>query len=337
MGTIEEAAKRLDQLRRAGVHVPQGVDVPTPQAITAPADPAPDQATLQAADASPASIVIDPPANHASANDPVVAITINMPGEPGVAVEPGENWQGEGRSRVVNADLSAMVRASLLTPGAPRSRLEEEFRLIKRPILENIRGMLPMRPLRANLIMVTSAVAGEGKTQSAINLAVSIAMELDRTVLLVEADVLRPSLLSRMGISASKGLLDLLAGDVTDLADVLLRTNIPKLSLLPAGAARTSSTELLASAAMESLLDDLAGRYSDRVIIFDTPPLISTTESRALASHMGQVLMVVEAYATPLHIIKQAYATVESHPLVMSMLNKYSGPRSNDLYGYYAP
>ena len=320
MGTIEEAAKRLEQLRRAGVVSP------AVEAQAAPAMAAP-QAELPQPD------------EHAS-GDIIIRLPTLEP-EPEHTPAPDE-WadagqNGERRSRAVNVDLLGMQRRSLLVPGAPRSQLEEEFRLIKRPLLENIRSVAAIRPKRANLIMITSAVPGEGKTQSAINLAVSMAMEMDRTVLLVEADVLRPSLLERMGISAPKGLMDLLAGEVEDLSDVLLRTNIPKLSVLPAGGARSSATEMLASSAMENLLDDLAGRYSDRVIIFDTPPLLSTTESRVLATHMGQVVMVVEAYATPLSVIKQAYAAVETHPVVLSVLNKYSGPRSGEGYGYYAP
>jgi protein-tyrosine kinase len=162
-------------------------------------------------------------------------------------------------------------------------------------------------------------------------------MELDHTVLLVEADVLRPSALSRLGVTAAKGLLDKLESPSMDLASVLLRTNIPKLTLLPAGTASSRSTELLASDAMDSLLEELASKYADRIVIFDTPPLLSTTESRVLASHMGQVVMVMEASKTPINTVKQAFAAVESHPVVLSMLNKYRGPKGSNAYGYYAP
>ena len=243
----------------------------------------------------------------------------------------------ERKSRLVELDLMKMARCGLLVPGHPRSQLEEEFRIIKRPLLENVRGQTASRPKRANIIMVTSALPGEGKTQTAINLAVSIAMELDHTVLLVEADVIRPSALERMGIPASKGLLDMLMHPETDLSEVLLKTNIPKLTLLPAGTSSSRSTELLASGAMDKLLEELATTYPDRVIIFDTPPLLPSTESRVLATSMGQVLMVVEAGKTALNTVKQAFATVQECPVVMSMLNKYTGPKGNRAYGYYAP
>ena len=316
MNTIEQAARRLEQLRRAGVDVQ---------------DPAP-----APADASP------PPSATVAAAEPVAEAVAARQGHETASPPAPSSYAASAsaedrRSRDVTVDLLRMQRAGLLVPGQPRSQLEEEFRIVKRPLLENVRGQGAMRPDRANLIMVTSALAGEGKTQTAINLATSIAMELDHTVLLVEADVLRPSALERLGVQASKGLLDLLEFPQTQLSDVLLRTNIPKLTLLPAGTASSRSTELLASGAMNSLLNELASKYSDRIIIFDTPPLQSTTESRVLATHMGQVVMVIEANKTPINIIKQAFATVENHPVVMSMLNKYRGPKGSTAYGYYAP
>jgi len=311
MSTIERAAKRLEELRRAGVDI---------AAITPEEKPAPpaedlgDVVTIRIP-----QLAAQEPANTAP----------TTPAEPSAALD--------RRSREVDLDLRKMSRSNLLVPGEPRSQLEEEFRIIKRPLLENVRGQTAVRPHRANLIMVTSAIPGEGKTQTAINLATSIAMELDHTVLLVEADVLRPSVLERVGVASQKGLLDLLSNKSLDLSDVLLKTNIPKLTLLPAGTASSRSTELLASTAMDELLEELASKYADRVIIFDTPPLLSTTESRVLAAHMGQVVMVVESGKTPTSSVQQAFATVESHPVVLSMLNKYRGPKGKNTYGYYAP
>ena len=323
MNTIEQAARRLEQLRRAGVDIPDDV---APAASGSPAGAAP----ASAEDAAPGS-----PMRTAGVGVGVGAHAAS--GRTGVSAAPAAQTLDDRRSREVTVDLTRMRRAGLLVPGQPRSQLEEEFRIIKRPLLENLRNQTGMRPERANLIMVTSAVPGEGKTQTALNLAVSIAMELDHTVLLVEADVLRPSALERLGVTASKGLLDLLAHPETELADVLLRTSIPKLTLLPAGTASSRSTELLASDAMDTLLTELASKYADRVVIFDTPPLLSTTESRVMAAHTGQVVMVIEANRTPINTVKQAFAAVESHPVVLSMLNKYQGPKGNNAYGYYAP
>ncbi len=310
MSTIERAAKRLEELRRAGVDI---ASITPEEKPTVPVEEMGDVVTIRI----PQHAVEAPIHAHAAEAEPSAAL--------------------DRRSREVELDLRKMSRANLLVPGEPRSQLEEEFRIIKRPLLENVRGQTAVRPHRANLIMVTSAIPGEGKTQTAINLATSIAMELDHTVLLVEADVLRPSVLERVGVSSQKGLLDLLSNKSLDLSDVLLKTNIPKLTLLPAGTASSRSTELLASTAMDDLLEELASKYADRVIIFDTPPLLSTTESRVLAAHMGQVVMVVESGKTPISSVQQAFATVESHPVVLSMLNKYRGPKGKNTYGYYAP
>ncbi len=323
MNTIEQAAKRLEQLRRAGVPLLQEEPAAPPSEIAL--SPGAEDSSAVAADT-------DPQRAAPTQADPATQVATSP-----AAAAPETSSQGERRSREVTLDLLRMQRAGLLVPGQPRSQLEEEFRIIKRPLLENVRHEGPMRPNRANLIMVTSAVAGEGKTQTSLNLAISIAMELDHTVLLVEADVLRPSALARVGVQASHGLLDLLETPQTQLPDVLLRTNIPKLTLLPAGTASSRSTELLASDAMDNLLSELASKYPDRIIIFDTPPLLSTTESRVLASHMGQVVLVTEANNTPVSLVKQAYATVENHPVVLGLLNKYRGPKGSTAYGYYAP
>lgn len=136
-----------------------------------------------------------------------------------------------------------------------------------------------------NLIMITSALPGEGKTFTAINLAISIAMELDNTVMLVDADVSRPSVLNMLGLQPAPGLLDVVVKNSVDISGVLLRTNIEKLSILPSGTAQARATELLASDAMIRLLDDMSGRYSDRIIIFDSPPPADYGISRTSYPH----------------------------------------------------
>jgi len=220
-------------------------------------------------------------------------------------------------------------------PSQARSKLAEQMRIIKRPLLANANGDSGQTIPRGNLIQVVSAMPEEGKTFFAINLAMSIAMEVDHHVLLVDADVLRPSVLRRLGVEPAPGLLDVLQSKDLPLSDVLLRTNVEKLSILPAGAANQKSTELLASAAMSTLLDELAAKYSDRIIVFDAPPLIPTTESRVLASHVGQVVMVVEAEKTTHSVVAQAYAAVAQCPVVLSVLNKCQNKGAGDAYGYY--
>ncbi len=310
---IEQAAKRIEQLRQTGIDV------------SAPVPPAP--AT---------SAHIEPASSAApAASEPV--LTLQAQNHVGRAEAHLESEPSK-RSRTVEIQLDRLARQGYLVPAQERSQIEEEFRIIKRPLLKNAAGEGAQRIERSNLIMVTSSVPGEGKTFTSINLAISLAMELDHTVLLVDADVVRPSVLPRLGLPNSRGLLDVLIDPELDLSEVMLKTNIDKLSLLPAGvgSGATNTTELLASSSMESLLNDLAEKYADRIIVFDAPPLIPSTEPRVLATKMGQVVMVVEADRTPSSDISQAYATLESCPVVLSVLNKSKVVRQKLSYGYYA-
>lgn len=236
------------------------------------------------------------------------------------------------RSREVELDLERLAEAGFITSDSKGNLTAEEFRILKRPLLANIAGSAA--PIRnANLVMVTSSLPDEGKTFTAINLAMSIARELDRTVLLVDADVARPSLPRVLGIPERKGLLDVLQDKSLQLSDVLLRTNIEKLTLLTAGTPDSHATELLASEAMGRLLVDIGRRYSDRVVIFDSPPLLPTTEARALATRMGQIVFVVRAEETPQNAIKEALTTIESCPVKLLVLNQ-ARSFENVAYGY---
>lgn len=321
MNTIEQAAKRMEQLRRAGIDVPWGAaGVEAGPATGTPATPA--AATAPAPTAHPAAEAApQPTASRAAQTGHHASETADAP---------------QRRSKSVALNLDRLAQNGYLVPGRERSQIEEEYRIIKRPLLKNATGESAAPIERANLIMVTSALPGEGKTYTAINLAISMAMELDHTVLLVDADVVRPSVLSRLGLPPAKGLMDVLTTPNTDLSEVLLKTNIPKLTLLPAGTANFNSTELLASGAMEQLLDELAQTYQDRIVIFDAPPLLPSTESRVLATHLGQVVVVVEADRTPKASVAQAFATLDACPVVMSVLNKSRSKKANSAYGYYA-
>ena len=330
MNTIEQAAKRLAELKRAGFDVP-APDVPGAAAVPAPDTPAP----------APKAEVAAPAVVPAAPAESVVASTAPAVTRPASSVVPAarsavvETLNSAGRrSREVSLDLARLEREGYLVPAQARSQLAEQMRIIKRPLLANARGESAQALSRPNLIQVVSAMPGEGKTFFAINLAMSIAMEVDLSVLLVDADVLRPSVLARCGIEPARGLMDVLQSPSIELHDVMLRTNVARLSILPAGTANSQSTELLASGAMEALLDELAAKFSDRIVVFDAPPLIPTTESRVLASRVGQVVMVVEAGKTTHAQVSQAYAAVEQCPVVLSVLNRARG-KSGEAYGYY--
>jgi exopolysaccharide/PEP-CTERM locus tyrosine autokinase len=303
MSLIEQAAQRLEQLRQAGVDIPS-------QSAEREAEPRVEEQL--------------PPLS---------------PGESNLSVKSGEQVALQSpemaMSRRVDLDLEALSAAGIIRPDAPRSQLADEYRVVKRPLIDNAMGKGPARIQDGNLIMITSALPGEGKTFTAANLAMSIAMELDNTVMLVDADVARPNLLKVLGLPPARGLLDVLVDESVKLPQVLLRTNVEKLTLLPSGTPHPRATELLASDAMVRLLEEMASRYADRIIIFDSPPLLVTTEARTLASHMGQVVIVVKAEGTAHADVKQALATLDACPVKLMLLNQaIKSARGGYGYGY---
>jgi exopolysaccharide/PEP-CTERM locus tyrosine autokinase len=230
-------------------------------------------------------------------------------------------------------DRDQLRRQRMITPDGERTPIAEGFRRIKRQILVNVAN--PKAGAPANLVLVTSALAGEGKTFCAINLAISIALEMDLTVLLVDADVAKPSIPQALGLEAEKGLMDVLLDRRIDLAEVLCKTDIGKLTLLPAGTAHQHATELLASDAMRELLREMAERYRDRIIIFDSPPLLAASEAGVLANQMGQIVMVVEAGKTTQAALKDALDRIDSSKVAGLLLNKGQGPGLGYYYGGY--
>jgi protein-tyrosine kinase len=325
---IEKAASRIDHTR-AAAPAPAVVEhdgqtiVLEPQAL-APVAEAPAPVIEPVLAAAPAAAPATAPAARAEAPG-VAKPTVATPRK--VAPKPGV--------RKVDLDLVRMREAGMVTAASGRTSLLEDFRVIKRPLLKQAFSEATQgRP--NNLIMITSSLPGEGKTYCAINLAMSIAMELDHTVLLVDADVARPSVLRTLGLPAQRGLMDILVDDKLDLSDVMLRTNVDTLSILPAGTSTPRATELLASSTMSTLVNEIAHRYPDRIVIFDSPPLLLTSESRVLASHMGQIVMVVEAQGTTQHAVKEALRQLEGCSNVNLIYNKARGiPGIEETYDYH--
>lgn len=248
-----------------------------------------------------------------------------------------QNHSASKSSRVVarqEINLAQLHKLGMVTPNGGRTQVSEEFRFIKRPLIKNVLHRSESgNP--GNLIMVTSSLPGEGKTFCAVNLAMSIAMEMDRTVLLVDADATRPSVLRTLGLHSDTGLMDVLLDDNLDLADVMIKTNVETLSVLPAGKNHKHATELLASQSMSKLLGQIANRYSDRIVIFDAPPLLLTSEARVLASQMGQIVMVVEAEKTTQNALKDALRKIGNCSNVSLVYNKGRDFPEGENYSYY--
>lgn len=234
----------------------------------------------------------------------------------------------------LSLDKTGLAERGYLIDNGTRKSIKDEFRQIKRKLLNNAFGNASKILEHSNLIMVSSAKPNEGKTFVAINLALSIALEQDKTVLLVDADVLRPSVIRELGIAEQPGIIDYLLGKSKQVSDILYNTDIDKLKLIPAGKPHHLSNELLASEKMATLANELANRYPDRIVIFDCPPLIGVTETLVLANLMGQAIIVVEESKTSIADIKFATEHLNEDLALGLVLNK--AIRSHkDLCGYY--
>ena len=231
-------------------------------------------------------------------------------------------------------DKVSLAERGYLIDNGTRKSIKDEFRQIKRKLLNNAFGNASKTLHHSNLIMVSSAKPNEGKTFVAINLALSIALEQDKTVLLIDADVLRPSVVRELGVEDSPGLIEYLLGKSEKVSDIIYNTDIDKLKLIPAGKPHHLSNELLASEKMATLANELANRYPDRIVIFDCPPLIGVTETLVLASLMGQGVIVVEESKSSIADVQAATRHLNEDLALGLVLNK--AIRSHkDLYGYY--
>lgn len=215
------------------------------------------------------------------------------------------------------------------------NRISEEYRSIKRPLVSNALGPRKQDIDNANLILITSSIPNEGKTFTAINLAFSIAAEMDKKVLLIDADVAKPSISKVLGIKSEIGLIDFLETDQLSLSDIILETELPGLRIIPAGKTHNFSTELLASDKMVGLSKELSERYSDRIVIFDTPPLLATTQAEVLASQMGQIVLVIGAETTPQRFVLESVKKLQScSDVVLTLLNRAQRNLTPGYYGY---
>ncbi|MCK5394840.1 MAG: XrtA-associated tyrosine autokinase [Gammaproteobacteria bacterium] len=215
----------------------------------------------------------------------------------------------------------------------------DDYRRVKRPLVSNACGKNKSMVERGNIILVTSSIPGEGKTYTSVNLALSMAQELDNTVLLVDCDVAKQGVSRMLGLEKVRGLVDVLENDDLSINDVLLQTDIPNFRVMSAGKQNEYVTELLASHRMSDLVEELATRYSDRIIIFDGPPLLPTPQTQVLAGLVGQVVFVIEAGKTSQSLVEEALELIPEEQATGIVMNKNEGlaSRSSYYYGYYGP
>lgn len=229
-------------------------------------------------------------------------------------------------------DIDALRNARYLAPEDQERAMADQFRQIKRPLLVRAFDRNPQSAANGHAIMVASSFPGEGKTFTSINLALSLSREKDATALLVDADVARPSLSRLLGIEKSPGLLDALRDERLDLETLIFDTNIPGFSVLPAGRQSDDAAELLSSARMEQVVSRLAVRHPRRIVVFDSAPLLVTSESKSLSQPMGQVVLVVRAGVTPQSAVLDAIECLREGQFVGLVLNQVAQEAAA---GYY--
>jgi protein-tyrosine kinase len=241
-----------------------------------------------------------------------------------------------GHRRKANIDLATLQAVGFIQPGAPPSGLSEEFRLIKRQLmLAALGGRNSHAVERGRAILICSAQPNEGKTFCSVNLALSLANERDIEVILVDADVAKPEVLSTLGMEGSAGLMDALCDPSIDIESLLVETSVPKLLVLPAGRQDNSDTELLASARTQSVIDAMLAANPARIIIFDTAPVLAASPASVLAHLVGQIVMVVRADHTGETELRDAIAMLDGPAQIQLLLNGVSYAGTTQKFGSY--
>lgn len=237
------------------------------------------------------------------------------------------------RGEKIVIERGTLRSAGLLPPEADMPMLARQYRKIKQPLIARAVGRGVPRAPKGYLVMIASAMTGEGKTFTAVNLALSMALEKDVKVLLVDADVAKPNLSQVLGLGKAPGLLDVLRQPELDVESLIHPTDLPTLAVLPAGTGAHEATELLASARMGQLTEILGENDMRRIVVFDSAPLLQTTESTALARVVGEVVVVVRAESTPQPVLLDALKVLEGHNSVSLVLNQ--SVRTADAAYYY--
>lgn len=273
------------------------------------------RASAEAGAAAPKALRAETPAAHKPVPEPVVA------------------WAPK---KQVSVPYERFVAAGILPDAEQRSLVREEMRRAKWPLLARARAPAEQNDVHAGAWMVTSALSGEGKTVTAINFALSLTIERDAHVLLVDADVPKSHLSELFGLQGDAGLTDALENPELNPDDLIVGTDVPGLMLLPSGRAPANAPELFDSDRMATLLERLLGDRRERIVLFDSSPLLLTNESQVLVRHMGQVILVVGADVTPQPAVLEAIGLLGTDRPVSCVLNKVRrGPWSKYQLGYY--
>lgn len=326
---IERASQIYDFSKLLGpdAKIAAPVSVPVAQPYAAPQVETPTPAAREIPSAAP--VTLDPVFEQAAPSQPTmqpIAQPIVLP-----SVQPFS-----GQLRKASLDLSALQNMGFIQPGAPPSALSEEFRLIKRQLmLAAFGGRNSEAVERGRAIMICSAQPNEGKTFCSVNLALSLANDRDIEVILVDADVAKPEVLSTLGMEGSAGLMDALADPAIDVESLIVETSVPKLFVLPAGRQDNNDTELLAAIRTQSVIDAMLAANPARIIIFDTAPVLAASPASVLAHLVGQIVMVVRADHTGETELRDAIAMLDGPAQIQLLLNGVSYAGTTQKFGSY--
>ena len=228
------------------------------------------------------------------------------------------------------------LRAQGYLPEEGRDReFAEHYRRIKRPLIDKALSATTVVG-EPRVIMITSALPGDGKTFTSVNLALSMALERDISVMLVDCDVAKRHVSEIAGIGEEKGLLDALVDESMDIESLAVQTDLRNLSILPAGRRVEATAELLSSNRMRQLVNTLCARNPRRIVLLDSPPLLITNEGRSLVKIAGQVVLVIRAGRTPRHAVQEAAALFDPQQAGGLILNQMAAVSSEEYYGYEA-
>jgi len=281
----------------------------------------------------------EPELRPASVEAPSAAPPVQRPEQVLLPAAPAQSAPRQARSsgRRGTVDTASLAEAGYILPDAPVTGLAEEFRIIKRQLLLGV-GRPGLSEEKSRSILICSAQPDEGKTFCAVNLALSLANEKDVEILLVDGDFPKPEILSTLGLEGERGLIDAIADPRIDPESLVIETDIRGLSVLPAGSHVNNVTELLASGRTREVLAALTGANSRRLVLFDSPPALVASPATVLATHVGQLVMVVRADRTTEADLKEAVGLLSGCEDISLILNgagfAANGRRFGSYYGY---
>jgi exopolysaccharide/PEP-CTERM locus tyrosine autokinase len=236
--------------------------------------------------------------------------------------------------KYMTLDMAELRLRGYLPEESKDRQFAEHYRRIKRPLID--RALALASPGEPRVIMVTSALPGDGKTFTSLNLALSMALERDVSVLLVDCDVVKRHVSQIVGLKSEAGLLDALLDESVDVESLVTQSNLPGLSVLPAGTRAETTSELLSSNRMRQIVRSLCKRDPRRILLLDSPPLLITNEGRALVNMVDQIVLVVRAGHTPRHAVQEACSLFDEKKAGGIILNQVPAASGAGYYSYGA-